>query len=72
MNTTCQPMHVQFVVPSKRNANIIVPEGLNSVALDLVVSKLKIVLDQRECKLLGEGQIGKAVEGVSKNDFKNI
>jgi uridine kinase len=37
---TVQPMHQQFVVPSKRNADIIVPEGLNSVALDLVVSKL--------------------------------
>lgn len=47
---TVQPMHIQYVVPSKRNANIIVPEGLNSVALDLVVSKLKIVLDQRECQ----------------------
>lgn len=47
---TVQPMHIQYVVPSKRNANIIVPEGLNSVALDLVVSKLKIVLDQRECE----------------------
>ena len=38
---TVRPMHVQFVEPSKRNADIIVPVGLNSVALDLVVSKLK-------------------------------
>lgn len=51
---TVQPMHIQYVVPSKRNANIIVPEGLNSVALDLVVSKLKIVLDQRECQRQAE------------------
>lgn len=64
---TVQPMHVQFVVPSKRNANIIVPEGLNSVALDLVVSKLKIVLDQRECKLLGDGQTGSAVKEITEN-----
>lgn len=39
--TTVRPMHMQFVEPSKRNADIIVPVGLNSVALDLVVSKLK-------------------------------
>lgn len=39
--TTVRPMHLQFVEPSKRNADIIVPVGLNSVALDLVVSKLK-------------------------------
>lgn len=38
---TVRPMHLQFVEPSKRNADIIVPVGLNSVALDLVVSKLK-------------------------------
>eukprot|EP01039_Chlorochromonas_danica_P005473 gene5473-6024_t len=38
---TVRPMHLQYVEPSKRNANIIVPVGLNSVALDLVVSKLK-------------------------------
>lgn len=39
--STVRPMHLQFVEPSKRNADIIVPVGLNSVALDLVVSKLK-------------------------------
>jgi uridine kinase len=39
--TTVRPMHLQFVEPSKRNADIIVPVGLNSVALDLVVSKVK-------------------------------
>lgn len=42
--TTVRPMHKQFVEPSKRYADIIVPEGLNTVALDLVVSKLKLVL----------------------------
>jgi hypothetical protein len=36
-----RPMHHQFVEPSKRHAHIIVPVGLNSVALDLVVSKLR-------------------------------
>lgn len=38
---TVRPMHLEFVEPSKRNADIIVPVGLNSVALDLVVSKLR-------------------------------
>jgi len=44
--STVRPMHLQFVEPSKRNADIIVPVGLNSVALDLVVSKLKAHLVQ--------------------------
>jgi uridine kinase len=43
---TVRPMHLQFVEPSKRNADIIVPVGLNSVALDLVVSKLKAVIEK--------------------------
>lgn len=39
--TTVRPMHIEFVEPSKRNAHIIVPVGLNSVALELVVSRLR-------------------------------
>lgn len=42
---TVRPMHSQFVEPSKKNADIIVPTGLNSVALDLVVSKLQSIVD---------------------------
>lgn len=38
---TVRPMHAQFVEPSMKNADIIVPYGINSVALDLVVRKLK-------------------------------
>jgi uridine kinase len=39
--TTVRPMHLEFVESSKRNAHIIVPVGLNAVALELVVSRLK-------------------------------
>ena len=38
---TVRPMHIEFVEASKRNAHIIVPVGLNTVALELVVSRLK-------------------------------
>lgn len=51
---TVRPMHIQFVQPSKRNADIIVPFGLNSVALDLVISKLKRVL--KEARIYSERQ----------------
>lgn len=45
---TVRPMHKQFVEPSKRVADIIVPDGgMNTVALDLVVSKLKYSLGSR-------------------------
>lgn len=39
--TTVRPMHLEFVESSKKNAHIIVPVGLNNVALELVVSRLK-------------------------------
>ncbi|HEY3355293.1 MAG TPA: uridine kinase [Polyangia bacterium] len=42
---TVRPMHLQFVEPSKRWADLVIPEGgENHVALDLIVGKLKNVL----------------------------
>lgn len=39
--TTVKPMHEQFVEPSKRTADIIVPEGgQNVVALDLLIQRV--------------------------------
>lgn len=40
-----RPMHMQFIEPTKRNADIIVPEGgQNKVAIDILVSKIKDIL----------------------------
>ena len=40
--TTVRPMHLEFVEPSKRYADVIIPEGgLNKVALDMVVARLR-------------------------------
>lgn len=42
---TVRPMHLEFVEPSKRWADLIIPEGGNhQVALDLVITKLRSVL----------------------------
>ena len=42
---TVRPMHLEFVEPSKRYADVIVPVGgQNDVAIDMVVSKLRTVL----------------------------
>lgn len=41
---TVRPMHLQFVEPSKRWADLIIPEGGNNrVALDLILAKLRSV-----------------------------
>ncbi len=39
--TTVQPMHLQFVEPSKRYADVIVPRGgHNTIAIDLIISTI--------------------------------
>ena len=43
--STVRPMHLQFVEPSKRYADIIIPEGgHNVVAIDLLVTKIGDIL----------------------------
>jgi uridine kinase len=43
--TTVRPMHLQFVEPSKRYADIIIPEGgHNDVGIDLITEKIKSIL----------------------------
>ena len=40
--TTVKPMHEQFVEPSKRKADIIIPEGgHNQVAMDMVLERVR-------------------------------
>ncbi|MCT4585086.1 MAG: uridine kinase [Peptostreptococcaceae bacterium] len=43
--TTVRPAHMQFIEPFKRYSDIIIPEGgLNMVAIDIVISKIKSVI----------------------------
>ncbi len=37
---TVKPMHLEFVEPSKKYADLIIPEGHNQVAIDVVVSMI--------------------------------
>ena len=40
--STVKPMHEQFVEPSKRNADLIIPEGgRNQVAMDIVMERIR-------------------------------
>ena len=40
-----RPMHMQFTEPTKRYADIIVPEGgQNKVAIDILVTKIKDII----------------------------
>ena len=43
--STVRPMHLEFVEPSKRYADVIIPEGgYNTVALDMVVARVEGML----------------------------
>lgn len=43
--TTVRPMHLEFVEPSKRYADVIIPSGgMNAVALDMVVARVEALL----------------------------
>ncbi|RZT22239.1 MULTISPECIES: uridine kinase [Fictibacillus] len=43
-----RPMHNQFIEPTKRYADIIIPEGgQNRVAIDLMVTKIKTILEDK-------------------------
>jgi len=43
---TVRPMHLEFVEPSKRYADIIIPNGgLNAIAIDMIVTKIEQLLD---------------------------
>jgi uridine kinase len=41
---TVKPMHEQFVAPTKKNADVIIPEGANRMAVDLLVEKVEAEL----------------------------
>lgn len=46
---TVKPAHQQFIEPTKKYANIIIPEGgYNKVAIDILVAKVKSVIYEKQ------------------------
>jgi uridine kinase len=46
--STVRPMHLEFVEPSKRYADVIIPEGgFNEVAIDMVATRIRGMLAER-------------------------
>jgi uridine kinase len=47
--TTVRPMHLQFVEPAKRYADVIIPEGgFNDVGIDMITCKIQSILAQSD------------------------
>ena len=41
---TVRPMHKQFIEPTKRNADVILPHGANGPAIDIITTKVKTLV----------------------------
>ncbi len=51
--TIVRPMHLQFIEPTKRYADVIIPEGgYNRVALDLLSTKIRNILAEKQLNTL--------------------
>ena len=51
--STVRPMHLEFVEPSKRHADVIIPEGgFNEVAMEMVAARIKGLLAEEESRWL--------------------
>ncbi|MBU0703682.1 MAG: uridine kinase [Chloroflexi bacterium] len=45
--STVRPMHLEFVEPSKRYADVIIPEGgFNKVAIEMVAARIRVMLEE--------------------------
>ncbi|MCV2420011.1 hypothetical protein [Paucibacter sp. DJ2R-2] len=43
---TVRPMHKQFIEPTKRNADVILPHGANGPAVDIITTKVRSLLQE--------------------------
>ena len=49
-----RPMHNEFVAPSKKHANIVLPEGgMNQMAIDVLIAKVDSILKRHTAPLTG-------------------
>lgn len=47
--STVRPMHLEFVEPSKRYADVIIPEGgFNEVAIEMVATRVRTMLEENK------------------------
>ncbi len=55
--TTVRPMHMEFIEPSKRYADVIIPEGgYNEVGIDLVIQKIRSLVPREKVKAESQSQ----------------
>ncbi|WP_257297818.1 uridine kinase [Haloarchaeobius sp. FL176] len=65
--STVKPMHEQFVDPTKKNADVIIPEGANRMAVDLLAEKV-----EAETEGGPDGETARAWEAVEESDRTTV
>ena len=55
--STVRPMHIEFVEPSKRNADVIIPRGgHNEVAFDLILARIRYLSHEHRMEDLADSR----------------
>jgi uridine kinase len=61
---TVRPMHLEFIEPSKRYADIIIPEGVeNRVGVDLLRTKVHAIVTERETRRVASAMTTRSSHG---------
>ena len=62
--STVKPMHEQFIEPTKKAADLVIPEGANSVAMNLLEEKLQAEVNGDAARTWERGALEHEVDGV--------
>ncbi len=62
--STVKPMHEQFIEPTKKAADLVIPEGANSVAMNLLEEKLQAEVNGDAARTWERGALEHEVNGV--------
>ncbi len=49
---TVRPMHLEFIEPSKRYADIIIPEGgFNRIGIEMIQARVRLEIERRKAAI---------------------
>ena len=66
--STVKPMHEQFIEPTKKHADLVIPEGANSVAVNLLEEKVHAEVTGEADGLDRSGADGRLADAASLDD----
>ncbi|ESP88817.1 uridine kinase [Candidatus Halobonum tyrrellensis] len=68
--STVKPMHEQFIEPTKKHADLIIPEGANSMAVNLLEERLRNEVEGDSTRTWEREALEQRVTGVRPNREK--